>query len=391
MAASGLPTGATATFLSPTISGSASSSVTISASGVAAGSYPFVISATSGSSVRYTYATLNVTSQPVTIPDPLLNQTIGAPVSGGGTTASGGSYTLNAGGQIDGTGDAFEFLYQPLPGDGEAVGRLAAIPAAVTGARYGVMIRDSLAVDSPYALVAVTQTASGPVATLSVRAIQGAAPAITVGSAVTVPAWLRLTRVGSTFTAFTSPDRSTWTAVGSPATIAMNSLVVAGPAVSSNTAGQLATGQFDSVSIGSPNAFILAAYPPARTIPVGAASYFHSLTMPSSGSATGTANLSISGLPTGVTATFTSTTLSAGTVSNLRLDTTTALVAGIYPITITATAPGSTQTITNIDSDRSRDGHPVTGPWAASWSDRHRLDRPTNSAWPSFANFSAEA
>ncbi len=70
-----------------------------------------------------------------------------------------------------------------------------------------------------------------------------------VGPAYTFPnAWLRLTRTGATITAYSSPDGSTWTEVGST-TIAMTDPVTVGIFVCSHNAGTLNTSTFDNVSV----------------------------------------------------------------------------------------------------------------------------------------------
>jgi hypothetical protein len=59
---------------------------------------------------------------------------------------------------------------------------------------------------------------------------------------------VKVVRLGNTFTAYASPDGSTWTTVGSQ-TIAMGATVNAGLAVSSHKNGTLATATFTSVTV----------------------------------------------------------------------------------------------------------------------------------------------
>jgi hypothetical protein len=61
-------------------------------------------------------------------------------------------------------------------------------------------------------------------------------------------AWVRLVRSGSTITAYTSADGSTWTQVG-VATITFTDPLTAGLIVCSHSAGQLGTATFDNVSV----------------------------------------------------------------------------------------------------------------------------------------------
>jgi hypothetical protein len=63
------------------------------------------------------------------------------------------------------------------------------------------------------------------------------------------PYWFKLTRVGNSFTGYSSPDGSTWTTVGAPAIIAMNPTIYLGPAVTSRVTGSLIAAGFDSVGV----------------------------------------------------------------------------------------------------------------------------------------------
>ncbi|HEY8902858.1 MAG TPA: family 43 glycosylhydrolase, partial [Chthoniobacterales bacterium] len=69
--------------------------------------------------------------------------------------------------------------------------------------------------------------------------------------ASTTPAspWLRITRSGNVFTAYTSPDGSTWTQVGSPVTLALPLAIQVGMAISSGSSTALEAAQFTSASI----------------------------------------------------------------------------------------------------------------------------------------------
>jgi hypothetical protein len=70
-----------------------------------------------------------------------------------------------------------------------------------------------------------------------------------VGAAGAAPVWLKLARSGSTFTASTSPDGTTWTKVGT-ATISMAANVYVGLVVCSHTTSALNASTFDNVNAG---------------------------------------------------------------------------------------------------------------------------------------------
>ncbi len=62
------------------------------------------------------------------------------------------------------------------------------------------------------------------------------------------PYWLRLARVGNTFTGSTSPDGSTWTTLGST-TVNMGAGVYIGLPVTSHDASKLGTATMDNLSV----------------------------------------------------------------------------------------------------------------------------------------------
>ena len=68
----------------------------------------------------------------------------------------------------------------------------------------------------------------------------------TAGAASAAPYWVRITRSGSTFSAYQSADGSNWTPIGS-ATMNMTATIYVGLAVTSHADGTLATGAFSNV------------------------------------------------------------------------------------------------------------------------------------------------
>src|SRR6266498_3622804 len=72
-------------------------------------------------------------------------------------SSSQGTYEVRgSGGDIWGEADGFHFVYVPWNGDGQIVARVASVQNADPWAKAGVMIRASLAIDSPHAMVALT-------------------------------------------------------------------------------------------------------------------------------------------------------------------------------------------------------------------------------------------
>jgi hypothetical protein len=65
------------------------------------------------------------------------------------------------------------------------------------------------------------------------------------------PIYLKIGRAGNDFTAYTSADGVTWTAIqGSTVTLDMSDTVLAGLLVTSHNATTRTTAKFDSLSIG---------------------------------------------------------------------------------------------------------------------------------------------
>ncbi len=82
------------------------------------------------------------------------------------------------------------------------------------------------------------------------RATQGGGVSTVTSLAGTVPIYLLVQRSGTTFTAFTSSDGSTWTAIpGSSVTLNLSGTLLAGMAVTSHTVTAINTAKFDAVNI----------------------------------------------------------------------------------------------------------------------------------------------
>lgn len=79
------------------------------------------------------------------------------------------------------------------------------------------------------------------------RSTTGALSSYTYGDPGAAPEWVRLVRVGDTFTAYRSHDGANWEELGS-ATVAMGRDVFIGLAVTSHNNGVLNTATFDSVT-----------------------------------------------------------------------------------------------------------------------------------------------
>jgi beta-glucanase (GH16 family) len=172
---------------------------------------------------------------------------IGSPGARGSGTYANGLYTIKGSGtDIGPTSDTFHFASRALRGDGALVARITGLSANDSQAKAGVMIRDGWTANAPFASV---MEMPGHVVKFRWRAIPGG----TVKAAtVTVPpgaTFLRLTRVGDTFSGFYSANGLTWTAIGTAQAISMPQTTQAGLAITSHNNTQLATATFDKVAI----------------------------------------------------------------------------------------------------------------------------------------------
>jgi hypothetical protein len=163
---------------------------------------------------------------------------------------SNGVYTVAASGaDIWNTQDEFRFVYLPLSGDGEITARVNSLAAADPWTKAGVMIRETLSANSRFAH-ALISSSNG--ADFQYRQATGgyAGPGGGSDRVTRAPYWVRLRRAGNVFTAYISPNGTTWTQRGSSVTIQMSASTFVGLAVTSHRDGALATASFSSVNVG---------------------------------------------------------------------------------------------------------------------------------------------
>ena len=142
--------------------------------------------------------------------------------------------------------DAFHYVYLAMKGDVTLTVRVMDIQNTDPWAKAGLMIRQSLAPDSAYAMVLVT-SAQG--VAFQQRASAGRqAVTLKVNPGLQAPYWLRLTRAGGTVTAAASEDGTDWTTTNA-FTIAMNDPIYAGLGVTSHHSGILCRATFDHLTV----------------------------------------------------------------------------------------------------------------------------------------------
>lgn len=181
-----------------------------------------------------------------TLPSPWLTRDIGSPSPAGSATYSNSQFSIaGSGNDIWNSSDQFRFVYQQVTGDVEIIARVGSFTAVDPWSKVGVMVRNDLTAGSMHAY-SMLSGANG--LAFQRRTQTGGSSATTAGALVSAPRWVRLRRVGSTFTASEGTDGGSWQTIGS-ATIAMNATVYVGLAITSHNPGSLATATLTNVSV----------------------------------------------------------------------------------------------------------------------------------------------
>ncbi len=136
----------------------------------------------------------------------------------------------------------FHYVYRALPGDGSITARVTSLQYTDSWAKVGLMIRDTLAPEAPFAGLYLTP---GNGVALQWRGAAGWS-CNTWSTSGYAPTWLRLERAGNTFSASVSDDGANWRQFAS-VSVALGANVYVGLAVTSHNAGALNTATFEGV------------------------------------------------------------------------------------------------------------------------------------------------
>jgi len=301
---------------------------------------PLLVSVAPGmndsNAVRFT-----VTAQP--LPTSWLDQDVGAVGVFGSASFANGTFTVSGAGNgtMITSADSFHFVYQPLSGDGTIIARVVSVQGS-SAAQSGVMIREMLGAGANH--VYMFDYSSSLL--MTERTSTGASSTYTSLGSGAPPNWIKLTRSGSVFTMFGSSNGTTWTQLGASQTVSMAQNVYIGLAVSNRNTASLATATFDNVSLTtpappSPN-FSLSTSLPSMTMTQGT-SVTNTITITPQFGFNGNVTLSASGLPAGLTPTFSSNP--TATTSTLTLTAASTAAVGTFPLTIMGTSGSLTNTV----------------------------------------------
>jgi regulation of enolase protein 1 (concanavalin A-like superfamily) len=332
---------------------------------IAAGTYTFTARATDsgGATTTSGAVTVTVAGGAPALPSPWEQRDIGSVGAAGDASLSGSTWTIRgSGADVWGTADAFHLVYQPMTGDGSVIARVASVQNVDQWTKAGVMIRETLTAGSAHAFMIVTP---GGVKGLAFqrRTSANGLSTHTSGGGGTAPAWVKLTRSGSTITAFRSADGMAWTLVGSDS-FSMAGTVYVGLAITSHADGALASATFDNVSVVAGTAG-----PPPNTPPSVA------ITSPASGAtftAPATVTLSANASdPDGTVARvefFSGATLIGTDTTSPYSITWSGVAAGTYTITARATDNAGAETTSSAVTLDVRPSGSEPGSLPSGWS-----------------------
>lgn len=180
------------------------------------------------------------------LPKPWLADDIGGVGQPGDAIFARNAFAVSgSGNDVWDNADGFQFVSQPLHGDGSIVARVVSISDGDAWEKCGVMIREKPSPDSRHAFMAITRDQG---AAFQRRTNPGSSSDHTPGPIVHAPAWVKLERKGNLFTGYVSADSREWQKV-EQATIEMPPDTLAGLAVTSHNNGSLCTAIFDSVAV----------------------------------------------------------------------------------------------------------------------------------------------
>jgi regulation of enolase protein 1 (concanavalin A-like superfamily) len=164
------------------------------------------------------------------------------PVSSIVTVAVNGINVNASGNDFGGNSDQGNFSYQLYSGNFDVSVRVAGLSLSDIFAKAGLMARETLSPGGRFAASITTPAMNGTF--FEWRDPSGSTANTTGSFPANYPnTWLRLNRVGNTFTGFASYDGQTWTQLGSD-TISMSNQVYLGFSVSSYSTNLMTTAEF---------------------------------------------------------------------------------------------------------------------------------------------------
>src|SRR5450759_1284785 len=199
------------------------------------------------------------------LPKPWTHQDIGTVSVPSSANFDGNIFTLEgAGADIGGTNDQFQFAFVPFNGDCTIVARFVSQTSSQFS-KFGLMMREAPAADAANVSLLLGSESSGQIEapgwnvrlmnrgsaganTIVRNASQNLSEPTVTNCRLTGCCWLKLERIGDTFTGSISSDDKTWTQAGT-ATVALKRKLFTGLPVCSRLAGITTTAMFDNVTV----------------------------------------------------------------------------------------------------------------------------------------------
>ncbi len=176
---------------------------------------------------------------------------IGATVLAGSAQldSDGGYIVSSTGGDISGTSDSFNYLYQTLNGNGEVITRILGVQGGNGLTKAGLMLRETLDAGGVNAMISVKLSGE---ASFQWRSSVGGNTGRTLANAgMIVPGWLKIVRNGDWVGGYSSPDGINWTLTGWETIDGLATQVSVGLAL--NGGGVISRASFGQISLSQVN------------------------------------------------------------------------------------------------------------------------------------------
>jgi regulation of enolase protein 1 (concanavalin A-like superfamily) len=179
------------------------------------------------------------------LPSPWQHGDVGSVAVPGSAGFATNIFTIQASGSgITNQADSFHFIYQTLTGDGQIIACVTGVENTDPFAEAGVMVRETLATNSPFAFMAITPSS---LATFEWRtATNQNSGQISPVALPTTNCWVKLVRSGNLLSGYYSTNGVIWLQ-SSSLSIAMQKTVYIGLASTANNNSTLNTTTFNQV------------------------------------------------------------------------------------------------------------------------------------------------
>src|SRR5258708_1416998 len=173
----------------------------------------FVTSHNIGQYSSVAFDNVQVTTQappppPGPLPTPWVDTDVGSPAISGSASYANGVFTVNgAGADIYGTNDQFNYVNQPVNGNGTLISRVTSQTNTSSNAKAGIMFKQSTTAGDPYILITITPGTSSFKIQYNFNGSIG-------GGKDTFPnAWMKFTKGSNTITTYVFGGCVAWSPI----------------------------------------------------------------------------------------------------------------------------------------------------------------------------------